>query len=509
VRWQWFAVIAVAVVFRAYALTNDLLYDPLTYAQYAYNIAEGTFTLRDNYAFAHRLPVFVPVAPLYGIFGVNVLTTHLWPLLLSMAQVVLVMITGRRLFDDATAVLAGLLLAISPLDALYGVLLGPDVALAAFLTAAVTGWILGSERGRAEWVVAAGACFAIAVSIRMYAVLAVPVFLGHALWKRVPIRYAVWFVLGGAGAVAAIGAIYWRTTGDPLYALRVQAQSFGRQDNPEGVEPLYYVYYLLHWYSSAGLSGLLYYLGAGFALLRPTPARLLVLLWIAPLALYLQFGSMSFSSYEPVWKATRYLTPLFAPLSLLAASLLVSAAGTRGGRGRAVLVGVVMVAVGIASALVIHRERGKHLRSSDAYEMAAVWLRENPSIPAYYDHWRTALAASYYLGFREESRVFRDASDSLRIGSPETAGDSRVRYLAWYRSSAEVPAGFVVVDRPNLDRAKKAGSPAVSYLGVHVPEFAFAPPASWRLLWRRGPLELYWNPGPESLPPPHAPSRAG
>jgi 4-amino-4-deoxy-L-arabinose transferase-like glycosyltransferase len=100
------AILLVALAYRCFGLTGDMYFDPTIYAQNAFNLLQGTFTLKSDSWYAHRLPVFVPLVPLYALFGVGTATSRLWPLLISLAQVALVIWLGRRLFDRTTALLA-------------------------------------------------------------------------------------------------------------------------------------------------------------------------------------------------------------------------------------------------------------------------------------------------------------------------------------------------------------------------------------------------------------------
>jgi hypothetical protein len=68
----WTAVLlVVAFALRCYAITDDMYPDSVIYAQDAYNLLHGTFTLRDDSWYTHRLPVFAPVALAYAAWGVN------------------------------------------------------------------------------------------------------------------------------------------------------------------------------------------------------------------------------------------------------------------------------------------------------------------------------------------------------------------------------------------------------------------------------------------------------
>jgi hypothetical protein len=236
--------------------------------------------------------------------------------------------------------------------------------------------------------------------------------------------------------------------------------------------------------------------------------RALLYLWFLPLLLFLAYGSMSLTSYRPVYKEVRYLTPLCAPLALLTASLAVEWLSSRrsrkadgglqrGGRPlRGWLLALFLVGLAGFSWWVAGRIRERHDRNSASFESAARLLGRDRSVPIYFDHWRTALAMSYYFRFKEGAEVYRDAEDSLRIGPPGTFRGSRFGYLAWYQDPDSVPPGYIVIDRELLALAARAGSPPARYLGVVVPGFCFAPPGTWEPASGFGRITVYRNRGP-------------
>jgi 4-amino-4-deoxy-L-arabinose transferase-like glycosyltransferase len=518
-------VLAVALAFRLYGLSDNMLYDPLAYAQYAYNLLQGTFTLTDDYAFAHRLTVIAPVAVLYAWLGVGPLSSHLWPLLASLGQVAAVMWLGTRLLDRATGIVAGLLLALFPLDVLAATRLAPDAVIASFLTLSAAAWIAGTARGGlggGALSFLAGVALALAVLTRMYAALLVVFLAGsHFLWRRLSWRAVLWAVLGGAAVALPLGWLYFAETGSPLYPIQVQAEAFGRQSDPRGPQLFYYFWHLLHPRTTAGLFGAFFLLAALAALLRPRRERLLLLLWILPFFLYLQFGSMSLTRYEPVWKTLRYLTPLFAPSALLLATLSVEAVRGREfawlGRvrllasapARARVAVVFSLLLAVQSFAIVSASRERDRRTAAAFQSAVALLERSPDLPILFDHWRSGIAFAYYFRFRQGARFYHDAADSLRIGEPGDFSGSRFGYLAWYDDPSRIPEAFAVVYDGVVVPARAAGSPPARYLGVVVPRFVHDPPADWRLVEERQGLRIYRVPPPRGTGARAAPALAG
>jgi len=507
--WRWPAavllVLALAGAFRFHGVANDLLYDPLAYAEYAYNLAHGHFTLADDFPIAHRLPVLVPVAASYAAFGVSEASTHLWPMALGLAHVLLVIALGARLFDRATGLLAGFLLALLPLEVVVATSLLPDIVMSTFLTGAVFGWTAGLERPdrpRAWPLLAGGACFVIAALTRAYAAVLGVFFLADAVRVRPRLDALAWLGLGAAGVAIPLALAYQAQAGSALYPLQVQSAVFGEKYKPEPYDPLYYARNFWNPRSAGGWFGLLFFVTGAIGLVRWNRRRTVLLLWMLPLFLFLQFGSMSVSHYKHVSQQPRYITPLCAPLVLWAASVLADLARGRGmarwaalwnTSARALAAGLAVVLGGLLlvhSWGVVSAEHAKRAAVARAFERATEVLRHDPTAPIFFDHWRTGLAFSYYFGFTEGASFYQGADDSARIRRRGGFGGSRFGYLPWFASPDSIPAGWIVLDEDVVREAHAHGAPAASYLGVRLPAYVFAPPASWRLV-EDGRLRVY------------------
>ena len=518
----WAAVVLlVGLVLRWYVITDDMYADSVVYAQNAYNLLHGTFTLRDDSWCTHRLPVFVPVALAYAAWGVNEFSTHVWPVLLSMAQLMLTMWLGFRLLGSRAGLVAGALLAFLPLDVNQAAHLMPDGVMATSLTASAACWIIGREQagGRARSLMfLSGVCLALATIVRLYSIVLVALYLGDALARPRTARDLLWPVLGGLVIGLPLVGLYQGATGDLFYPLRVVSDAYGRRLAPEGVSMLVYPSLLWHPRQETALYPALFAVAVVFALARPSRARVLLLLWALSLLLFLEFGTMSFSRYVPIFKRTRFLTVVAAPLSLLAASMLGAvvpwlrerwqrAPRWRAWRAVTVAGGVFVLLVGLADALyVLRRDRAPLALAGAQTRAAAVLLSSEPALPVFVDHWRTACRLAYYLGFQGGSSFYLGADDHARmLRGPGTEG-SRLRYLSWYPVADSLPPGFIVLDDAVLDAVARADSTSTGpFFAGEVPAYAGRPPVSWRLLRRIGAWRIYLNP-PLSVRPSGPPS---
>ncbi|RNI31318.1 glycosyltransferase family 39 protein [Rufibacter latericius] len=76
--------------------------DDYSYSLYAHQLLHGGFHF-DDYSFCHRFMVFVPTALFYWLWGMNVYTTTLWPLLCTLGTLLLLYLTLRKDHPIATS----------------------------------------------------------------------------------------------------------------------------------------------------------------------------------------------------------------------------------------------------------------------------------------------------------------------------------------------------------------------------------------------------------------------
>lgn len=506
-------IVLFAAVYRLYGMTGNITHDPAVYAQEAFNVLHGTFDLDTDSWFSHRLPVFVPVAFVYGALGVGDLQTNLWPLTLSILQILAVVWIGRRLVGRGAALLGAFLLAVHPLDATFAGILSPDIVLASLLTFSCAFWLAGLEE-KARYprllLFLSGVTCGLAIDTRVYAFFIALSFAAYAIWRKIDLRSLLWWVVGIAAVIVPIVLIYAFATGDPLLPgralVRLARDSFYRDPAYAATSSLlYYPRLLLRLRSNNGSFAIFFAAAAVWAVLRPTRARVILLAWIAPLLVFLQFGSFSLHEYVPVYKVERLLTPFLAPGALLAASVAIEGAGVLGraiaGALRApseVVLQRALVAAGVLllsanSFWIVKTHRDSGVAASDNFKSAARLLRADTSVPILFDHWRTAIQFGYYFDFEEGSHLYGGADETQRmLKGPRTAG-TRLGYLKWYEDPATLPDAFVVLEQGVLAEAEwaSAGDPTRSkFPAKDIPLYAHDPPDSWRLAGQFGTIRI-------------------
>jgi len=502
-------VILFAAAYRLFGMTGDIMYDPAVYAQDAYNLLHGTFNLNTDSWYSHRLPVFVPVALAYAVLGVGTLSTNLWPLVLSILQIVTVVWVGRRLFGARTAVLAAFFVAMMPLDVIYAGILNPDAVLASLLTFSVALWIMAFEGRPAPSrtpLFLSGLFCGLAVDTRAYALLIVLFFLGYAVWRRASWRALFWWVVGAAAVGVPVVLIYKFVTGDPLLPIRAMSSFYGDPERAEGTGLMYYPRLILGLKSYTGLFALFFTVTAVWALVRRSRERMIVLAWMAPILLYLQFGTMSFEAYVPVFKRVRFLTPFVAPAALLSASVVWEALHMFGELAekflhlrdgapvRRGLLGLLVIVLLVNSLWIMKTHRVAHTAVADSFQAAASVVKTDAAVPVLFDHWRTSIRFGYYLGFKDGSHLYEGADETKRMLKGPTTAGTRLGYLKWYEDAADLPDAFVVLEDGIMAEAVRvsASDPSRSaFPAKDIPAYAQNPPDAWNLLGRFGTLRVF------------------
>lgn len=306
------------------------------YARISHEIEQGEFELA-RHPFSQRFGVTVPTAVSYRLFGVNPVSTTLWPLICSLLAIVLVFNATARFFGGRTAAIAALLLALNVVAVRYNSRLVPDVIVSTFMLATASLVHLGrytESRPRQLLVgIGTGVVLSAGVMVKETAVWVVPflvlIMVGDLIRGRSRYLWAAVVGCGLAWLLVVLG-VYHELTGEALYRLKgidsthnARGWSFlGKSDSE-----------YLHRATIAPIQFFLekpgYFLPIALALpallnvLRP--ARHLppgVRYWGSYLmTLFIAFwlGSTSLEFYNPLPLVERFMIALLPPLAILGA----------------------------------------------------------------------------------------------------------------------------------------------------------------------------------------------
>ncbi|HRL76431.1 MAG TPA: glycosyltransferase family 39 protein [Candidatus Accumulibacter phosphatis] len=153
--WSLAALLLAALALRLAFFTGCFGSDEVTYTEQALKIAQGHWA-RSDYIGAVRLGISLPVGFLVWLFGRSEFVANLWSLLCSLGEIALVYLIARRFWGERVAVLAGLVLAFTPLHAHYAGRLMADAPLAFFVTLSFFTLFEGDRTGRREYYLCAG-----------------------------------------------------------------------------------------------------------------------------------------------------------------------------------------------------------------------------------------------------------------------------------------------------------------------------------------------------------------
>ena len=339
----WTLLLVVLLTVAYFLLTHEGLYalDDYYYARYAHQLLAGTFRLApDPQGLLHdplheRPMIFGPVAVFFALFGVNVISATLWPLLATLGCAALILGLYRRR-EPVVAAGAMLLLGLHYFTLNLSNYLYPDNILMFWCLAGAAALLRGREPGRrGSWWGAGFALLSFAAllskeTIAYYAPFYLVV-LGLDAFRRRHGRF--WVAALGTGAVLLAGYLgfYQYATDDALYRIHLieHTNEFLKEGNflagNQAALLARVTWQPLAFFVGAGL-GLLLTL-AVVAVGRAAPAEAPVpeapdrTFWLALAGSTLLFywvGSTSLSQYNPISLLPRMTTPLLPPLALAA-----------------------------------------------------------------------------------------------------------------------------------------------------------------------------------------------
>ena len=349
-------------------------------------------------------PDFEPIH-FFGPVPLNEITAAVAPLaLLIAAGVVAAYLLLRRLFNEPTAVVGGLLLALSPYYIAQSKILHLDATMATLMLLSALAMLAYRRERHWTWLVVSGGLGGLALLTKIPAVFLVPFFglvllIDWAIQAHRGIRdlifnvagpLAIWLVVAGTVYVAA-WPVMWVAPGRGIAAVRwgLTRHATTAHDSPtlflgevvrDDPGPLFYLVSLLFRTSEIELLflvvGAVIGLGAllnsrsgadeSEATRRRTLTDLLLLLAFA----FFYLGQMSLGAK----KMPRYILPALLPLTILAAAGIVGWANVLAGRRRLVHLALMALPVAVHGAVSLPRH--------PYYGTALNWLAGGPPAAA-------------------------------------------------------------------------------------------------------------------------------
>ncbi|HEX8426078.1 ArnT family glycosyltransferase [Hymenobacter sp.] len=337
--------LALSFTVAFFALTHEGLYDldDLLYARYAHTLAAGTYRpLPDPQHTFHdplqaRLLVFGPVAGLYRLFGVNIISTTLWPLLCTMGCACLIWALYRKR-EPVVAAGTILLLSLHYFTLNLSTYLYPDNVLMFWCLAGTAALLTGRRTKQVRpdtWGMGFAVLSFAALLCKETIVFYLPFYVGLLAWDTYRRRHArFWRAALGTGGMLLVAYLsyYQLLTHDPLYRYHVIEQTNAYMSDGNYVQGRRgallgrVTWEPLRFFVGTGV-GVMLVLAAtlvfrrGAAPASPAARHHDATFWgalaVATLAFY-WWGSTSLQEYNPISLQARMMTPLLPPLAVAA-----------------------------------------------------------------------------------------------------------------------------------------------------------------------------------------------
>ena len=512
------AVLLCAAVIRLYHFHGFNGFDDAEYARFAHQIVRGDFEPQGYTGpsvFPLRVGVIIPAAIAFRLFGMSEYSMVVYPLLLSLAGILLVYVFTSELFGRMAGIIAAALLSIVPGDFDIATLLLPDLPTAFFAALAVTCILMAERRlGNAHvrlFAAGAGAglCLGLAWLCKESIAYLAPFCL---LWIAVHLRQRRWHLLFLWSGVAAgslallVGemAVYAHQHGDALFRFHEIERNYRQWESSFFTEGSDFgwkrgesrAHALLHRLFVSGPATILLnrtllfipllgLLATVYAVRRKDGRYLVPALWLWTLVLMLNFSSSSTSAYTPLALFQRYLYPLLFPAVVLVggflattlAPVLATADSGRDRRAPSLMLGA---AVALFLVWVGGRQLVWSLRSS------ARWYDEVWSVAPQVDTQTNIYSDALSLRGLEFRNAFPPATAWIDLGQTPTPED--------------IPDGSLVLINPTAIRwlNKNAGmwvawpTPRLTRETGYPLRLQYeALPTSWTRLWSSGDVALY------------------
>lgn len=318
-EWALACLVAAAMAFRVCFAAGLSGNDDLAISGEATRLIEQGFTF-PTYHYAARWGLILPLAGVYGVFGVGVWQLVALPLLASAAGMLLAYGLGRRFFDARVGLFAAFALAVYPMDIEFSGLFFPDLPAGTLLAASF--YCATTRRGgrtRVAYAVLAGLLWAWAYYVKVDAF-----FFGFVLLLAAAMGYLAWrdLVLVGAVAAAAVGCelvSYGVLTGDPLHRVHLESAAANEVLAADRNYRQFFIYpkaMFLAVYET-GLHFYLLVAAAVFAIARRSKPALFFLGWVGVFHLWLTLGGDPFGGgYVLKPQLPRYLLVYAVPMAV-------------------------------------------------------------------------------------------------------------------------------------------------------------------------------------------------
>lgn len=175
--------------------------DDPNYIYLASEVLHGQYELMPGYIFTARPMSFLPIALMYEIFGISIISSTLWNIISYLGGILIAYLAVKLFYGEKAALISALLVSIYPLLTKYAVNTGEDISLM-FISSLAVLLFLYAERSDNRWqYLASGALLVIAWEISYEGAVAILFLLVYALIevlrKKIKIKKTSLFFVDG------------------------------------------------------------------------------------------------------------------------------------------------------------------------------------------------------------------------------------------------------------------------------------------------------------------------
>ncbi len=315
--------------------------DDFSYGVYAFRLFRVPLPWNMDVDFRMlRLTLMLPVSLIFRVLPPTEFTAVLYPMMLSFGTIYLVYRIGTVLFGTTAGLCAAAVIATFPADVAFGTMLLPDTIVPFYLALSVWAFLKGesAEQGRARfWYLLAGISVFLAFNARensyYFLLFYVPFVVSRDRWRR----DFYMGIIGFTVPILLLYAVYYVKSGDFLYNLHLAetyrdpliASGYIPRNADNWLTQLRFMFPFLFTRSSDGMwflsstYGLAFFLGVPclvYTVIKSLKRRnyfmLIAFWWFLIGYLFLEFGTISFTSYQMMKKLPRFLLILSPALAL-------------------------------------------------------------------------------------------------------------------------------------------------------------------------------------------------
>lgn len=415
--------------------------DDLSYTLLAYKFANGDFTA--NFVFDIRWVVYLPVALLYKIFGINDITSLAPSFIYGLASIWLAYNIVKEETDKLTATIAALIYLSFPIILVYGNFLQVAPSLEFFTLLTVRSFQRGTKSENIWWFVLAGISIGGIILARSTGVFIAPLASFYLLWKRGFNKKTVLWI--GVAAVCSFIIpliqcfVYLAVHGDFFHHIKVSKASVDYTTQMTDVDPKDLFFYIRTLFTSGnfadwkkfGFNG--YFIAAALLACitklccRKGGKERLFLIWMLSYFCFMTFAPTSISPYITLIRNNRYtiifILPLCAIYAILLTDLLKRKSISASAAAAVILLFVVVSDIWFAE---ISSEKFKQRRIDQKSSVEAL-IQEFPNEQIYIADNNIGRRIDYYTGYKYLEHKISYTSDGRAKHSFTSTKHKRIR----------------------------------------------------------------------------------